>query len=408
MFVVALPILIIVHFLSLKYTRRKALNFANFEIIERVTGKKLMSKNISLLVLRFIILCFLIFAAAGTTYWYTGKGSNFDYALLIDGSVSMLATDYDPDRINAAKNAALDFVNSFSGEVKIAVATFTGTTFVKQKLTSDKGDIRNAINKIGVEEIGGTAIGDAMVTASNLLFEKKEGNVLVLLTDGQSNVGLGPEDAITYLNDKKILVNTIGIGTPMGASFVEGSDIVSRLNEDTLKRIASETGGKYFRAEDPNKLKKAFSDIAQSKTKRLSKDLTISFMIIGLTLLLLEWSSMNTKYRSITSAFFANIGISFCDITFPEDAFIFVFSVLKEDVRKIRFQIVLFFIVCTVIIFLITSSGDLIKFNASSSSIFISFKLNSCKSLLSLNNSCSSDFSFCDGVKIVKLFFSGL
>ncbi|MBU2640024.1 MAG: VWA domain-containing protein [Nanoarchaeota archaeon] len=299
MFIIALPLLIIVHFLSLKYTRRKALNFANFEIIERITGKKLMSKNISLLLLRFVILSFLILAAAGTTYWYTGKGSSFDYVLLIDGSVSMLASDYEPDRISAAKEAALEFVNYFPGQVKIAVATFTGTTFVKQKLTSDKSDIRKAINQIGIEEIGGTAIGDAMVTASNLLFEKKEGNVLILLTDGQSNVGLNPESAIPYLNDKKILVNTIGIGTPMGASFVEGSDIVSKLNEDTLKMIAIETGGKYFRAEDPAKLKNAFNEIAQSKTKRLSKDLTIAFMLIGLTLLLLEWSLMNTKYRSL-------------------------------------------------------------------------------------------------------------
>ena len=258
-----------------------------------------MSKNFSLLILRMVILTFLILSAAGTTYWFTGTGSSFDYAVLIDASVSMLAEDYEPNRLEAAKSAALSFVDAFPGTADIAIATFTGTTFIKQKLTDEKGDIRRAINNINIEEIGGTAIGDSMVTASNLLFERDEGNVLVVLTDGQSNVGIHPDDAIIYLNDKKILVHTIGIGTPTGGSFIQGSDILSKLNEGTLISIAEQTGGKYFRAENPEKLTKAFLDIAKSKTKRLSKNLTISFMLVGLTLLLLEWSLMNTKYRSI-------------------------------------------------------------------------------------------------------------
>ena len=193
----------------------------------------------------------------------------------------------------------MSFVDSFPGVVNIAVATFTGTTFIKQKMTDSKGEIRRAIRGIDVEEIGGTAIGDSMVTASNLLFTKEEGNVLVLLTDGQNNVGLSPEGAIQYLNDKKILVYTIGIGTPIGGRFIQGSDVLSRLKEDTLQNIAVQTGGEYFRAEDADELKKAFSDISRSKTKRLSYNLTIVFMLIGLSLLLLEWSLMNTKYRSL-------------------------------------------------------------------------------------------------------------
>ncbi|MAG52714.1 MAG: hypothetical protein CMH62_02010 [Nanoarchaeota archaeon] len=299
LFFLSLPILVIVHFLSLKFTKRKALKFANFEVMEKLTGHKLMSKNFSLLILRMVILTFLILSAAGTTYWFTGTGSSFDYAVLIDASVSMLAEDYEPNRLEAAKSAALSFVDAFPGTADIAIATFTGTTFIKQKLTDEKGDIRRAINNINIEEIGGTAIGDSMVTASNLLFERDEGNVLVVLTDGQSNVGIHPDDAIIYLNDKKILVHTIGIGTPTGGSFIQGSDILSKLNEGTLISIAEQTGGKYFRAENPEKLTKAFLDIAKSKTKRLSKNLTISFMLVGLTLLLLEWSLMNTKYRSI-------------------------------------------------------------------------------------------------------------
>jgi Ca-activated chloride channel homolog len=294
-----LPILILIHFFSLKYTKRKALQFANFEVMEKLIGKKITSKNFSLLILRLFIITFLIFSAAGTTYWYVGKGSTFNYALLIDGSISMLAEDYFPTRIEAAKVAAFSFVDFFPGEISMSVATFTGTTFIKQKLTDDKSDLRKAISRIDVEDIGGTAIGDAMITASNLMFDEEEGNVLIILTDGQSNVGVHPEDAIIFLNDKKILVYTIGIGTIEGGEFVEGSGVLSRLNEDVLKNIASGTGGKYFRAENSETLKETFAEISSTKTKRLSEDLTLPFMIIGITLLLVEWSLLNTKYRSL-------------------------------------------------------------------------------------------------------------
>ncbi len=211
----------------------------------------------------------------------------------------MLAEDYLPNRLEAAKGAAKSFVDAFSGQANIGVATFTGTTFIKEKITDNKGDVKDAIEDITIEEVGGTAIGDAMVTASNLLFTKKEGNVLVILTDGQSNVGLHPSDAIAYLDDKKILVYTVGIGTVEGGAFIQGSDIVSRLNEEVLQTIASETGGEYFRADNTNELKEAFSKIAKSKTKRLSYHLSITLMLTGLSLLLIEWSLMNTKFRSI-------------------------------------------------------------------------------------------------------------
>jgi Ca-activated chloride channel homolog len=299
LFFVALPILIIIHFWSLKYTKRKALNFANFEVMEKLVGKKLMNKNFSLLFVRLLTLSLFILAAAGTTYWFTGEGSDFNYVILVDGSVSMLAEDYFPNRISAAKEAALVFLESFSGGTDIAVATFTGTTFIKQKMTDDKNKLRSAVKSLNVEEIGGSAIGDAMVTSSNLLFEEDKDNVLIILTDGQNNAGIHPEDAIPFLNDKKILVNTVGIGTPIGGKFIEGIDAVSKLDETTLINIAKDTGGRYFRAENSEEMEEAFKRIAQTKTKRISKDLALIFMIIGVMLLLVEWGLMNTKYRSI-------------------------------------------------------------------------------------------------------------
>ncbi|MBI2508074.1 VWA domain-containing protein [Candidatus Woesearchaeota archaeon] len=297
-FFIALPLLIIIHFISLKYTKRKALKFANFSVIEKITGKKIVSKNWTLLFMRLIVVSCLILSASGITYWYNARGSDFNYGLLIDASASMTANDFKPSRIDAAKESALRFVDSIGAGTKIGVITFTGTSFVKQRLTDDIGEVKDVIENINIEGVGGTAIGDALVTGSNLFFSGKEGgNVLVLLTDGQSNVGLEINDAIPFLLENKILAHTIGIGTKEGGSFV--GDAVTRLDEESLKFIADETGGKYYSAANEDELKKAFSEIAQLRMKRVGKNLTVMLLLIGVGLLLVEWGLMNSKYRSL-------------------------------------------------------------------------------------------------------------
>ncbi len=304
MFFIALPLLIIIHFLSLRYTRRKGLKFANFSVIEKITGKKLMSKNWTLLFLRLIILSCLILSVSGVTIWYTGKGSDFNYGLLIDASVSMAANDFNPSRIDAAKEAALTFIDAVES-ARVGVVTFTGTTFVKQRMTDDLDEVRNVIKNIGIETVGGTAIGDTLVVGSNLFFSGEEigsgiegkDNVLILITDGQSNVGLDVGDAIPFLLDNNVLVHTIGIGTLEGGEFIE--DVVSKLDEETLKFIAEETGGTYFRAGNANELRNIFENLADLKIKRIGKNLTVALLLVGVVLLLVEWGLMNTKFRSL-------------------------------------------------------------------------------------------------------------
>ena len=303
-FFIALPLLIIIHFISLRYTRRRGLKFANFSVIEKITGKKIISKNWTLLFIRLITLSCLILSASGMTAWYTSRGSDFNYGLLIDASVSMAADDFKPSRIDAAKEAALIFVNAI-GSARVGVITFTGTTFIKQRLTDELDDVKDVIERINIESVGGTAIGDTLVVGSNLFFSGKEpatgiggkDNVLILITDGQSNVGLDVKDAIPFLLDNNVLVHTIGVGTVEGGEFIGG--VVSKLDEDTLKFIAEETGGKYFRAGDANELKNIFKDLAKLRIKRVNKNLTVSLLLTGVVLLLIEWGLMNSKYRSL-------------------------------------------------------------------------------------------------------------
>lgn len=296
-FLISIPILIILHFLSLKSTRRRALKFANFDAISRITGEEILSKNLFLLFIRVIILLLVIFAASGTILWYKGISSEHDIVLTIDASQSMLADDYSPNRLEAAKEAALLFIDSVPGEMGIGVVSFSGATLVENKVTTNLNQVENAIKNITVHGFGGTDLGQAMITSANLLVSEKRAKAIVLLTDGRSNIGISPGEAVDYLNEEGIMVYTIGIGTLEGGKFIEDTEVVSVLDEETLMNIANSTGAVYYRATDEISLGEAFKEIAVSGEKKLSKNLSISLMVIAFIVLLIEWVLVNTRYR---------------------------------------------------------------------------------------------------------------
>jgi Ca-activated chloride channel family protein len=301
-FLASVPFLIALHLISLRFTRRKALLFANFEAIKRVGGGflygSILTKNIIFLSLRGATLILLVFSLSGTTLWYTGQGTDFDFVLALDASGSMLADDFTPNRLEAAKDAALLFVDIVSKHSTIGIVSFSGTTFIKQRLTSDTGLVRKAIESIEIEFASGTAIGDAIVSSSNLFEEGGRAKVIILLTDGQSNVGILAEEAISYANKHKITVYTLGVATSQGGAF-EDIEIISRIDEDTLQQIADNTGGAYYRVGNRQDLSTAFEEIAVKTEKKIPLRLSFHLLLAALLVLFTEWTLINTRYRTI-------------------------------------------------------------------------------------------------------------
>ncbi|MCD4666738.1 VWA domain-containing protein [archaeon] len=297
-FLFVLPFLIFLHFYTLRFVKKKAVKFANFDAIARVTGEQLLSKNIGLLVIRLIIITFIVLAVSGTIMWYEGQSSNYDVVLAIDASQSMLADDYDPNRLEAAKDAAILYIDNLKGETGIGIVSFSGASYIHQQLTTDPNKAKKAIQNISVQGLGGTNIGDAIITSSNLLITSKRPKVIILLTDGRANVGTQPAEAINYLISEGMVVNTIGVGTEEGGVFTDGG-ILSTLDEDTLQKIAEDTKGTYFRAENEERLREAYENINIFSEKRLSKDLSGLFMVLAFIFLLGEWILISTRYRTI-------------------------------------------------------------------------------------------------------------
>lgn len=297
-FLASFPILIMLHFISLKHLKRKSIKFANFEAIERVTGGQLLSKNIGLLYLRLTILLLIVLAVSGTVLWYYGQSSDYSYVLAIDSSTSMLTDDILPSRLDAAKNAALSFIDSLAAKTEIGIISFSGTSFVEQEPTTDLANVKIAINNIEAQRVGGTDFSEAIITSANLMVDSGKAKVIILLTDGQSNVGAPIMEAINYAKENRVLIHTIGVGTREGGKIL-GLDLISKLDELTLKSIASNTGGEYYRATDQESLTATYKDIAASTRERVSIELSPMFMMFALILLFTEWILVNTKYRTI-------------------------------------------------------------------------------------------------------------
>ena len=214
------------------------------------------------------------------------NAEGIDIMLSIDISGSMLARDFKPDRITAAKEVAGEFIADRYGD-RIGLAVFAGESFTQSPLTTDKSTLQTMLARIrsGVVE-DGTAIGNGLATAINRLRESDaKSKVVILLTDGVNNRGeIAPLMAADIAADMGIKVYTIGVGTRGKAPYpaidmfgnmtFQMADV--EIDEKTLEEIASRTGGKYFRATDKAKLKAIYDEINQlEKSKVEVTDLTI-------------------------------------------------------------------------------------------------------------------------------------
>src|SRR3989344_1721065 len=297
-FLFGIPLLILVHYVTIGKRKRKALKFANFEAIARVTGGEIVTSNNSLLVMRlFVVLC-VILAAAGTTVIYTGQTTDFDFVLAIDTSSSMAANDFQPNRLEAVKTETKAILSDIDS-ANIGLITFSGVSFVEKGLTNDLIDLGITIDNINISIYGGTDLSSAIITSTNLLLESDNPRTVIILTDGRGNIGAPLVQAVNYANSNGVAVSTIGIGTDQGGQFNIGGALTSLLDEYTLMTISNATEGKYYKADSQEALKEAYRNILDIDEKKIRNNISILLIVIALVLLFLEWSLVNTKYKTI-------------------------------------------------------------------------------------------------------------
>ncbi len=224
-------------------------------------------------ILRLLALSFIIIALARPQTRFDEQlteGEGVDIILCIDVSGSMTAQDFTPNRMEAAKKVAEDFVDHRTSD-RIGIVIFSGESFTQCPLTTDHYVLKSQIAQIrnGLLE-DGTAIGSGLATSvDRLRSSKTKSKVVILLTDGINNGGLiDPATAKEIAKTFKVKVYTIGVGTdgfaatpvntPMGV-VMQNEKLA--IDEKLLKNIAEETGGKYFRATDNKSLSNIYNEI---------------------------------------------------------------------------------------------------------------------------------------------------
>lgn len=209
-----------------------------------------------------------------------------DIMLAMDISGSMLARDFEPDRMVAAKEVAAAFIHDRIGD-RIGIAAFAGEAFTQSPLTTDKNSLITMLARLRSGIIDdGTAIGNGLATAINRLRESDaKSKVIILLTDGVNNRGtIAPLMAADIAADMGIKVYTVGVGSQGTAPYpvidmfgnVSYQKMPVEIDEKTLEEIAKRTGGRYFRATDREKLHHIYDEINElEKTKVEITDLTL-------------------------------------------------------------------------------------------------------------------------------------
>lgn len=306
-FLLTIPLFIITHFWFLKNSHSKAMKFANFEALKRISGGKLLTKNMTHLVIRIIIMFSLIVAASGTVVWYKGLGNDVNFVIAIDTSASMTSEDVLPNRLEAAKLYSELFLRELNSHTQIGLVSFAGTTRVESTLTDKKEDIILKIKGMRISKTGGTDIPGAIITATNLLLsEPKKGKSIILVSDGVNTLGAfiseSVKQSIRYAKENQVIINTIGLGTNSGplGYLPEYYNISSNYGAGVLKTIADESEGTYIYATTTDELQQAYHSLTdKTQEKYVPFDVASIAIIVGLLLLFFEWGIANTVYRRI-------------------------------------------------------------------------------------------------------------
>ncbi|MFH1238243.1 MAG: VWA domain-containing protein [archaeon] len=289
----SIPIFILIYFLGGLYNKRRSIVFPNFEAMKRVSGGEIFSRNFIILYINLIILSFLVLGIAGMTISLDVKSSSFTYVFAIDRSESMATTDVLPNRLEAAKSFAGNFVDKLP-LVEIGVIGFSGDAMIMQELDASKLKTKLAIDSVNFGEVEGTNIYNAVIGA-NEIFGTERMKSLILITDGQSNVD-GVDKIINYANKRNIIINTVAVGTVEGGESNLG--VISKLNEDFLKALAFNTQGRFFSAQDAEALDEVLFEFEKISTN-VSLNISIYLLIGSLILFLLNWVLYNFRFKTI-------------------------------------------------------------------------------------------------------------
>ncbi|WP_273323408.1 VWA domain-containing protein [Vallitalea guaymasensis] len=300
-FLLFIPLIIYIFIIK---KNKSTLKFSSVKLLKSSGLRKTYKHKIGkyMICLSLIILVVALSRPQLTSQPDTIQEKGIDIAMVLDVSGSMESVDFKPNRLEVAKKTIEDFVEERPSD-RLALVIFAGTAYTRIPLTLDHNIVKQSLEEITTESVNdnGTAIGMAISVGLNRLKKSdSQSKVMILVTDGENNAGaIKPNTASDLAEELGIKIYTIGVGTD--ETIYPEVDIFGQtrykryeggLDEELLKGIAEKTGGKYYRARDPQAMSKIFLDINElEKTKFDGDDFVqykeLAFELIKVALILL-------------------------------------------------------------------------------------------------------------------------
>jgi len=276
-----IPLMVIFYILR-QHKTSPSLTFSSVQRLSDMPKSARFYLRHLLFAFRMIIIAILIIIIArpqSTDYWEDVSTEGIDIVFAMDISSSMLARDFKPDRLEAARNVATEFISGRPYD-RMGLVIFSGESFTQCPLTTDHAVLINLMREMqsGMIE-DGTAIGLGLATAVNRIKDSDaKSKVIILLTDGVNNMGeIAPVTAAEIARTMGIRVYTVGVGsrgvapypvqTPAGIRY---RNMQVEIDEEVLREIADMTGGKYYRATDNESLDKIYREIDQLEKSKIN------------------------------------------------------------------------------------------------------------------------------------------
>ena len=302
-FLFAIPAFLILIIIKKIFLRRSSsIQVSNFNSLKNYFGNQGKLKISIINVLFIISITLLIIGLARPRISLVDENITvevIDIILVLDTSSSMLAEDFKPNRLEAVKDAAQEFIANRNGD-RIGLLVFGKETFIQCPLTIDYSVLNSLLNEVTVMEpkYDGTAIGVAIASGVNRLRNSdSESKVIILLSDGSNNAGsIDPISAAKIAKEYGIKVYTIGAGTNQSITQIPGRGFVrNEIDEETLIGIADVTNAKYFRAIDKASLSGIYSEINKLEKSEISvsyfssfEEVYIWFILLGFIFIILS------------------------------------------------------------------------------------------------------------------------
>jgi Ca-activated chloride channel homolog len=284
----AVAALAALYVLALRRRHRYGVRFSNLNLLDKVAPRGPGWRRHLPAVVFIAMLSLLVLAFARPTANAKVPRERATLMIALDVSASMSATDVKPDRLEAAKQGALAFVDRLPARFNVGLVAFNGSAAVIVAPTTDHQAVDNGIR--GLQIGPATAIGEAVFSSIEAIasFDEQAGTNppparIVLLSDGANTAGRSPEQAAQAALQARIAVSTIAYGTPEGTVEVNGQLIPVPVDGPALERLAKTTNGAYYEAASGEELQKVYQDIGSSVGFRtIRREVSVWFIGFGL------------------------------------------------------------------------------------------------------------------------------